>query len=112
MTLVGRPFKPSVDVIVIESCYSLSCRSRVTWEEDRDSDAAMVYHCKDSVVAITFGQLRDKVHGYHLEWECVCRHWDFEQGWSRRVRSRFVLLAHCTTFHVLCNPRLQRWPPE
>ena len=72
----------------------------------------MVYYREDCIIATAFGQLRDKVHCYYLEWEHVDWHWDFERRRSYGVQPYLILLTGGATFHVLGNPCLEGWPPE
>ena len=72
----------------------------------------MVYYREDGVVSVTGWELGDQVHGYDLEGESVSWCGDSVEGYLCLFCEVFVLLAFCTSFHVLCDPFVHAWPPE
>jgi hypothetical protein len=72
----------------------------------------MIYYCEDGVVSVTSWELGDQVHGYDLEREGVSQRGDPVEGYSCSFREVFVLLAFCTSLHILCDPFVHIGPPE
>jgi hypothetical protein len=74
--------------------------------------ASVVYYREDGIVSVAVWELGDQVHGYDLEEEGVGRCGDSVEGYLCPLREVLVLLAFCTSFHILCDPFVHVGPPE
>src|SRR6267142_606962 len=70
----------------------------------------MIYDGKDGVFSVSKGKSRDQVHGYLLEGSSVRRDRNPIE-WSLLAMSNdFILLTDSTSFDVVSNPIIHRWP--
>ena len=108
---MGEP-KPWVEVLVIQ-LYDLGFSyGALTGKEHSSLQASMIDNGEDAVISPTLWEICDQVHCYLSEWWGITGHGYFVKGNACPVGEVFVLLADCTTFHILFDPLSHFWPVE
>src|SRR6267142_6696860 len=70
----------------------------------------MIYDGKDGVFSISEGKSRDQIHGYLLEGSGIWRDRNSIEWGFLSMSDNFVLLTGSTTFDVIGDPIIHRWP--
>src|SRR5712672_2968810 len=71
----------------------------------------MIYDCQHRVMRSVGRQSSNEVQGYLLEWERIIWCGDAVQRRAFAMGDVLVLLAHCASCNVICNPRPHPGPP-
>jgi hypothetical protein len=73
-------------------------------DEDSCPRTSLVNYGQDGVTTLTFGELDDQIHRYHLKWKGGGGGWDAEQGYLLSMGDIFILLTGRTAFDISRHP--------
>jgi hypothetical protein len=98
-------------MIGVESCYAFHINGLTAWDKYGCLCAVMVCDGEDGVMPLRWGEVYYQVQGDRFKGEGIGICSDGVYGYSWFGSSAFGLLAHGTSFDILCNELLHLGPP-